>query len=272
MAFYENVFIARQDLAQAQVDALADQFTATLKELGGEVKKREYWGLRSLSFRIKKNRKGHYVLFNIDAPAAAINEYERRMRINEDVLRYLTVRVDELEEGPSVMMRKSDRDERGERGDRGDRGDRSDLLAGVDLAGLCLDLRNHRCDRLVEAALDDHGVRTGGEVLEALGHNRLREDGGGGGAVTGDVVGLGRGFLEKLRAHVLERVGKLDLFGDGHAVMADGWCAVLLVDRNVAALWPKGRLDRFGQDVDTVLELAPGFRIESQLLRHGLSS
>jgi len=116
MAFYENVFIARQDLAQAQVDALADQFTATLKELGGEVKKREYWGLRSLTFRIKKNRKAHYVLLCIEAPAKALAEMERQMGLNEDVLRSMTVRVESIEEGPSAMMQK--RDEREGRGDR----------------------------------------------------------------------------------------------------------------------------------------------------------
>ncbi|MBL8807698.1 MAG: 30S ribosomal protein S6 [Rhodospirillales bacterium] len=116
MAFYENVFIARQDLAQAQVDALADQFTATLKELGGEVKKREYWGLRSLSFRIKKNRKAHYMMLCVDAPAKAIAEIERQMGINEDILRHLTVRVETIDEAPSAMMQK--RDEREGRGDR----------------------------------------------------------------------------------------------------------------------------------------------------------
>ncbi len=116
MAFYENVFIARQDLAQAQVDALADQFTATLKELGGEVKKREYWGLRSLTFRIKKNRKAHYVLLCLDAPPKAVAEMERQMGLNEDVLRLMTVRVEAIEEGPSAMMQK--RDEREGRGDR----------------------------------------------------------------------------------------------------------------------------------------------------------
>lgn len=126
MAFYENVFIARQDLAQAQVDALADQFTATLKELGGEVKKREYWGLRSLSFRIKKNRKAHYLMLCIDAPAKAIAEIERQMGINEDILRHLTVRVDAIDEAPSAMMQK--RDEREGRGDREGRfGDRENF-------------------------------------------------------------------------------------------------------------------------------------------------
>jgi small subunit ribosomal protein S6 len=121
MPFYENVFIARQDIATTQADALVDSFTAILEGLGGKVTKKENWGLRSLTYRIAKNRKGHYLLLNIDAPPAAINEMERNMRLNEDVLRYLTVRVDELEEGPSAMLQKRDRDERGERGDRGDR-------------------------------------------------------------------------------------------------------------------------------------------------------
>ena len=114
MPLYENVFIARQDVSAAQVDTLADQFTSLLQEHGGEVKKKEYWGLRSLTYRIKKNRKGHYVLLNIDAPTAAVQEMERTMRINEDVIRYLTVRVDELEEEPSIILRsKGSRDDRG---------------------------------------------------------------------------------------------------------------------------------------------------------------
>lgn len=113
MPLYENVFIARQDISGAQVDTLADTFTQLIAEQGGEIKKREYWGLRNLAYRMKKNRKGHYMLFNIDAPAAAIAELERTMRINEDVLRYLTLRVDQLEEGPSPVMQS-----RGSREDR----------------------------------------------------------------------------------------------------------------------------------------------------------
>src|ERR1043165_3546448 len=101
MPLYENVFIARQDISGTQVDALADTFTQLIGEQGGEVKKSEYWGRPHLSYRMKKNRKGHYVLLNIDAPAAAISELERTMRINEDVLRYLPLRVETLEEGPS---------------------------------------------------------------------------------------------------------------------------------------------------------------------------
>jgi len=133
MPLYENVFIARQDISGTQVDALADIFAQLITEHGGEVKKRENWGLRNLAYRMNKNRKGHYILLNIDAPAPAIAELERTMRINEDVLRYLTIRVDELEEGPSPVMlnrgsrddrpRRSDRDRYDDRGDRPDRGD-----------------------------------------------------------------------------------------------------------------------------------------------------
>ena len=125
MPLYENVFIARQDISGAQVDALADQFTQLIADNGGEVKKRENWGLRNLAYRMKKNRKGHYVLFNLEAPAAAVSELERNMRINEDILRYMTIRVDALEEGPSAMMRRAERDERDrDRGPRRGYGDR----------------------------------------------------------------------------------------------------------------------------------------------------
>lgn len=119
MPLYENVFIARQDISGAQVDALADTFTQLIAEQGGEIKKREYWGLRNLAYRMNKNRKGHYMLFNIDAPAPAIAELERTMRINEDVVRYLTLRVDALEEAPSAVMQS-----RGSREDRPRRSDR----------------------------------------------------------------------------------------------------------------------------------------------------
>ena len=126
MPLYESVFIARQDISAQQVDALSEGFTGLVKENGGDVAKTEYWGVRSLSYRIKKNRKGHYVLMNLDAPAAAVKELERNMQINEDILRYLTVRVDELEEGPSaVMQARSSRSGGGGRGGRDrDRGDR----------------------------------------------------------------------------------------------------------------------------------------------------
>ena len=127
MPLYEHVFLARQDASAQQVEELTAQFKGVIEQMGGKVAKTEYWGVKSLSYRMRKNRKAHFTLLNVDAPPAAINEIERQERLNEDVLRYLTVRVDELEEGPSAMMRKVDRDrERDERGfgvrDRGDRG------------------------------------------------------------------------------------------------------------------------------------------------------
>ncbi len=105
MAFYENVFIVRQDVSAQQVEDLTTRFAGIVSEGGGSVAKTEYWGLRSLAYKIKKNRKGHYVLLNLDAPSDAVKEMERNMNLNEDVMRFLTIRVDELEEGPSVMMR-----------------------------------------------------------------------------------------------------------------------------------------------------------------------
>jgi small subunit ribosomal protein S6 len=121
MAFYETVFIARQDITSAQAEALAETYSQLIIDNGGKVTKTEHWGLKTLAFRMNKNRKGHYVLFNIDAPSAAVLEMERNMRINEDVLRYMSIRVEEPEEGPSAMMqnRGGDRAERGDRGDRG---------------------------------------------------------------------------------------------------------------------------------------------------------
>jgi small subunit ribosomal protein S6 len=105
MPFYEHVFIARQDISSAQVDGLVETFKGLVENDGGKIVDTEYWGLKNLAYRIKKNRKGHYVMLNIEAPVAAINELERNERLHEDVLRYLTLRVDELEEGPSVMAR-----------------------------------------------------------------------------------------------------------------------------------------------------------------------
>jgi small subunit ribosomal protein S6 len=124
MPLYEHVFLARQDLAQAQVDALAEAATKIVEEGNGKVVKTETWGLRGLAYRIQKNRKAHYVLLEIDAPAGVIAELERQTSINEDIIRYMTIRVDAHEAGPSAMMRRNERD-RGDRGDRrGDRGDR----------------------------------------------------------------------------------------------------------------------------------------------------
>jgi small subunit ribosomal protein S6 len=110
MPLYEHVFLARQDLSQAQVDALAATATEIIESNAGKVTKTETWGLRSLAYKIQKNRKAHFVLLNIEAPGAAISELERQTQINEDVIRYMTVRVDEHEAGPSVMMRKNDRE------------------------------------------------------------------------------------------------------------------------------------------------------------------
>ncbi len=125
MALYEHVFLVRQDASPQAVEALAEQMKSVIETGGGKVTKVEQWGLRPLSFRIKKNRKAHYALMNLDAPWAAIAEMERQMKINEDILRYLTVSVDEHEEGPSAVMQRKDRDERdGESGGGGFRSER----------------------------------------------------------------------------------------------------------------------------------------------------
>jgi small subunit ribosomal protein S6 len=141
MPLYEHVYLARQDLSQQQVDELTAQYKGVIEQLGGTVAKVEYWGVKSLTYRIRKNRKAHFTLLNLDAPPAAVTEVERQQHINEDVLRAMTVRVEELEAGPSAMMRKVDRDRdrderRGDRrrdrddgpprGPRGPREDRSD--------------------------------------------------------------------------------------------------------------------------------------------------
>ena len=132
MALYEHIFLARQDVTPQQVEALTDQLKAKIAALGGAVTKVEPWGLKSLAYRIKKNRKAHFTLLNISAPSEAVVELERTLSINEDVIRYLTIRVAELESGPSAMLRKrddadrADRDDRGPRPPRGDRFDRGD--------------------------------------------------------------------------------------------------------------------------------------------------
>ena len=112
MPFYESVVIVRQETSTQQVEGLADNFENIIQENGGSIKKRENWGLRSLAYKIKKNRKGHYLLFNIDAPAIAVQELERIMHLNEDILRYLTLKVDDLEEGPSIPAQNLARIER----------------------------------------------------------------------------------------------------------------------------------------------------------------
>lgn len=121
MALYEHVFLARQDLSQQQVDELVQHYKGVIETNGGTVGRVENWGLKSLTYRVKKNRKAYYTLMDLNAPAKALNEMERQMGLSEDVLRFLTVKVDAHEEGPSAMLQKRDRDDRGERG-FGDRG------------------------------------------------------------------------------------------------------------------------------------------------------
>ena len=142
MPFYEHVYLARQDASAQQVEELTAQLKGVIEGLGGSIKKTESWGVKSLSYRLRKNRKAHYTFMDIEAPPAAINEIERLERLNEDVLRYLTIRVEALEEGPSAMMRRAERDRdrderRGDRFDRGDRfgGDRGDRFDRGDRGG-----------------------------------------------------------------------------------------------------------------------------------------
>jgi small subunit ribosomal protein S6 len=120
MALYEHVFLARQDLSQSQVDQLAANATEIVEQNEGRVTKTETWGLKNLAYKIDRNRKAHFVMLNIEGPGAVVHELERQTRINEDVIRYMTIRVDEHEEGPSVMMRKNERDKK-RRSDREER-------------------------------------------------------------------------------------------------------------------------------------------------------
>ena len=136
MALYEHIYLARQDVTPQQVETMTEQFKTVIEANGGSIAKLEYWGVKTLAYRIKKNRKAHFTLMNINASAAAVAEMERQMGINEDILRFMTIRVEELEEGPSAMMRKredSDRDgERGERrGPRPDRPRRTESAEGA---------------------------------------------------------------------------------------------------------------------------------------------
>ncbi|MFC3628698.1 30S ribosomal protein S6 [Paracoccus angustae] len=124
MPLYEHVLIARQDLSNTQAEGLIEHFGTVLADNGGRVVENEYWGVRTLAYKINKNRKGHYAFLRSDAPSAAVQEMERLARLHDDVMRVMTVRVDKHEEGPSVQMQKRDDRDRGERGDRGDRGDR----------------------------------------------------------------------------------------------------------------------------------------------------
>jgi small subunit ribosomal protein S6 len=162
MPLYEHVVLARQDLSTQQVEELTAQLKGVIEQMGGKVAKMEQWGVKTLAYRLRKNRKAHFTFMNLDAPPAVINEIERQERLNEDVLRYLTVRVEEHEDGPSVMMRKVDRDreERGggfrDRGDR-DRGDRDRGDRGF------RDRGEHRRDRDSRPPRDEIAAPEAGE-------------------------------------------------------------------------------------------------------------
>ena len=165
MPLYEHVVLARQDLSAQQVEEISAQLKGVIEQMGGKVTKTEQWGVKSLAYRLRKNRKAHFTFLNVDAPPAVINEIERQERLNEDVLRYLTVRVEEHEQGPSAMMRKADRD-REERGggfrdrDRGDR-DRSDR----DRGGF-RDRGEHRRDRDSRPPREEFGASVAVEATE----------------------------------------------------------------------------------------------------------
>jgi small subunit ribosomal protein S6 len=164
MPLYECVFIARNDVTQQQVEAVADTIATQLEGEGGAVKKREYWGLRSLAYRIKKNRKAHYMLLGLEAPPASITEMERQLGLNEDVLRFMTLRVDEIEEAPSsILSRKSDDRERGFRGPKPAGRFDSGRKRGFD------DREEYRArsDR-DDGDLRDDGYRSGRDLLEDL--------------------------------------------------------------------------------------------------------
>ena len=160
MPLYEHVFLARQDASPQQVEELTAQMTGIVEQAGGKITKTENWGVRSLTYRMSKNRKAHFVLLNIDAPSSAIAEIERQERISEDVIRYLSVRVEEHEDGPSAMMRKADRDR--ERDDRGGgfRGDREGGFRGDREGGF-------RGDREGGGFRGDRGPRRPREDAEA---------------------------------------------------------------------------------------------------------
>lgn len=123
MPLYEHVLLGRQDISAQQFEGMVETFGAVIKDNGGSIEKTEHWGLKNLTYKIKKNRKAHYVLLNINAPHEAITEMERQMGLSTDIIRFFTLKVDEFESGPSAMMRRSDRDDR--RGPRRDRDDRS---------------------------------------------------------------------------------------------------------------------------------------------------
>ena len=132
MPLYEHVMIARQDLSNVQAEALIEHFSAVVADNGGKIVEQEYWGVKTMAYKINKNRKGHYAFLKSDAPAAAVQEMERLMRLHDDVMRVLTIKVDTHAEGPSVQMQKRDERERGERGDRPEGGERRERSFGGD--------------------------------------------------------------------------------------------------------------------------------------------
>ena len=172
MPLYEHVFLARQDVSNSQVETLTKEYSEVIAEGGGKVAKTEYWGLKSLAYKIKKSRKAHFALMNIDAPPAAVAEMERRMGLSTDIIRFMTVKVEAHEAEPSAMMRKSDRDERGDRGgfrggDRGGfRGDRGGFRGG-DRGGFRGGARGRRRVPRTARGRADSAAREGGEGGEA---------------------------------------------------------------------------------------------------------
>ena len=144
MPLYEHVFISRQDLSNTQAEGLIEHFGTVLADNGGTVVDHEYWGVKTMAYKINKNRKGHYALLRTDAPATAVQEMERLMRLHDDVMRVLTIKVDEHVAGPSVQMQKRDDRDRGDRGDRPDRGDRGDRPDRGDRGDRGGERREHR--------------------------------------------------------------------------------------------------------------------------------
>lgn len=161
MPLYEHIFLARQDISAQQVDGLVETFSALVKEGGGNVVKTEYWGLKNLAYKIKKNRKAHFAMLNLDAPPAAVAEMERQMGISTDIIRFLTLRVAKHEEVPSAMMKRGDRGDRDDR--RGGRRDRDRDRDGPGRGG----------GRRDEGASRDHGPR---EARGARSGERSEED------------------------------------------------------------------------------------------------
>ena len=175
MALYEHVFMARQDISQSQVEGLIKEYADIITEGGGKVGKVEYWGVKNLAYKIKKNRKAHYALMNLDAPHAAVAEMERRMGLSTDVIRFMTIKVEAHEVEPSIQMRKVDREEGGDRGGRGGFGDRGGRGGGGFRGG-------------------DRGPRGGaGGGGGGGGYRGDRPAGGGGGGGGGRPAGAGAG-------------------------------------------------------------------------------